>query len=242
MGAIQDINTAKPITPGIVNIWVIDLDTIDERIENYYGLLSKDERSKTKKFKFERDRNNFTVCRGVLRRLSALYLGTRPQDIKFGYSEFGKPHFIESTLKFNVSHSGNVAVIGFLEGQEIGIDVELVKTNFDVLDIANNFFSEKEIKALNELPHEIQSLAFYRCWTRKEAFIKAEGSGLSFPLDSFAVSMDSDEIATLLETVWDRKEKEKWILHSFVPSSGYRAALAVRRKVNSIEIQKWHHM
>ncbi len=143
--------------------------------------------------------------------MSGQYLDQNPKRIVFEQGQYGKPAFAdEKNLKFNISHSGDMIVLGFVKDIEIGVDVEKVKNDFDVMDIANNFFSPKEIASLTALPKDIQSLAFYCCWTRKESIIKAEGSGLSFPLDSFTVSLDDDGRAELLETKWDSSEKLKW--------------------------------
>ncbi len=240
MENIENLDAHIHSTNKVARIWVVDLIAKESNIESYYDILSDDECIRAKKFKFVNDRNKFIVCRGVLRELSAKLLDKTAQTIAFNYGEFGKPYFAhDTTLNFNVSHSGDLAVICFLDNPTFGIDIELIKNDFDVLDIATNFFSESEIMALKETPKEIQPLAFYRCWTRKEAFIKAEGSGLSFPLDSFAVSMDSDDTASLLETKWDSREKEAWELYSFIPVQHYRAALAVRGKIKSLQINHW---
>lgn len=239
---MADLDDIVPLTPETAHIWVVDLSLVDSRLVAYYDLLSEDERDRVSRFKFANDRNNYIVCRAVLRKLSAQYLKMKPQNIGFAYTDFGKPRFaLETALKFNVSHSGDFAVIGFIKNQTIGIDIELIKQDFDVLEIAHNFFSKKEIEALKHLPKYLNHLGFYRCWTRKEAFIKAEGSGLSFPLDSFSVSIDSDETASLLETNWDEKEKDKWSLYPFVPVQNYLAALAVKSKVISAVVNKWQH-
>lgn len=239
---MANLDDIVPLSPETAHIWMVDLSFVDTRSVAYYDLLSEDERDRASRFKFVKDRNNYIVCRAVLRKLSAQYLKMKPQEICFEYTDFGKPRFaLETAINFNVSHSGDVAVIGFIENQTIGIDIELIKQDFDVLEIAHNFFSKKELYALKRLPEYLNYLGFYRCWTRKEAFVKAEGSGLSFPLNSFAVSIDSDETASLLETNWDEKEKDKWTLYPFVPVQNYIAALAVKSKVISAVVNKWQH-
>lgn len=234
-------NTAA-LAAEIAQIWVVDLSLGGKNLIAYHDLLSNDERQRANSFKFAKDRNKFIVCRAVLRKLSSKYLKMKPQDIVFNYAEFGKPYFGHETLiNFNVSHSGNLAVIGFVENQTIGIDIELLKQDFDVSEIARSFFSKREIQALDGMTKEIQYLGFYRCWTRKEAFIKAEGSGLSFPLDSFAVSIDSDETASLQETNWNLLDKDRWYLYPFAPAPNYRAAMAVKGKLVSVSVQQWNH-
>jgi 4'-phosphopantetheinyl transferase len=239
---MADFDQIVPLSPEIPHIWVVELSVAEGSLVAYYGLLSKDERNRAARFKFNKDRNKYIICRGALRELSAKYLKMNPKEIVFEYSEFGKPKFTHKTsVRFNVSHSGDFALIGFIENHSIGVDIELIKYDFDVLEIAHNFFSRKEMEALQGMPINLQHIGFFRCWTRKEAFIKAEGSGLSFPLNSFAVSIHADESAVLLETDWDKEEKEKWELYPFVPVHNYRAAMAVKGKINSVVVNEWQH-
>jgi 4'-phosphopantetheinyl transferase len=133
-------------------------------------------------------------------------------------------------------------VIAFAQDVEIGIDIEFIKTDFDPLKLAESFFSKNEIIALKAQSKEELGSAFFRCWTRKEFFIKAEGSGLSFPLDKFTVSLDSDHTAELLKTDWDLSEKDKWNLFSFSPSAQYLGAIAAR--INKLEVTffEWNEL
>ena len=128
-----------------------------------------------------------------------------------------------------------MAVIGIVLNNDIGIDIEEMKAGFDVLDIASNYFSNLEIESLKKLPAIEQFKGFYKCWTRKESFIKAKAKGLSFPLDSFSVSLDSDEKVQLLETKWDKSEKELWNLFSFSPQENYIGAVSVKGNVQDIK-------
>ena len=176
----------KPLVKNQVQLWYIDFSKHVEHIPYYESLLSKDERAKALKFRFEKDKNQSIISRGALRLLSALYLNKQARDISFSYGTYEKPEYgFKSDLKFNVSHSGNMAVIGFVKHYDIGVDIEKIKTDFDVLDIAVNYFSEREILELKSLPEEKHIEGFFKCWTRKESFIKAKSQGLSFPLDAF---------------------------------------------------------
>lgn len=223
-----------------VHFWYCDFNQNEDKLEFYNSLLSKDEMTRSSKFKFNKDRECYIISRGILRLLLGSYLDIRAKDITFKYTSYGKPELaFESDLKFNISHSGNMAAFAFFRNQEIGVDIEKIKDNFDVLELAQNFFSKKEVTVLEKQPKEDLSRAFFRCWTRKESFIKAEGSGLSFPLDKFAVSLDSDEHAELLETQWDFKEKNEWQLFSFIPAIGYIAAIAVKNEVSNISYHNW---
>ena len=225
-----------------IHIWNISFEVNDNELQSYFKLLSEDEKERANRFRFFKDKKCFVVTRGALRLISSHYLNKEPEDIIFEYEDYGKPKFKHSTnLNFNVSHSGNRAVIGFVYNHTIGIDIEKVKNDFDTFEIAANFFSKAEIDALSNIPKAEQYLAFYRCWTRKEAFIKAKGSGLSFPLDTFSVSLDSDIEASLLYTQWDELEKDTWKLISFIPKEGYIAALITDSFVNNLGHFDWSH-
>ena len=222
-----------------VHCWYCSHDLNEDRIPVYKKLLSSNEVNKASKFKFVKDRNCYIISRGILRILLGKYLKKHPRDITFHYSKYGKPSLdSNSMLKFNISHSGNTTVFGFINHLEIGVDVEKIKIDFDVLDLAKNFFSQGEIKSLESRPEQLYK-SFYRCWTRKEAFIKAKGSGLSFPLDSFTVSLDDDANAKLLETHWDVTEAAGWKFFSFIPLADYISAVAVESKEASILYRNW---
>lgn len=219
-----------------VSVWFISFDVSEDKITFLSSFLSEDEILKASKFRFKKDKNCSIITRGALRFLSSKYLKENPEDIKFKYGEYGKPYYnMETKLKFNVSHSGNMAVIGFVLNDDIGVDIEEIKTDFEVFDIASNYFSKLEIETLNELPKEKHVEYFYRCWTRKESFIKAKSQGLTFPLDSFSVSIHSDKKTELLETKWDEKEKSTWKLFTFSPHQNYIGAVSVQNKISNIE-------
>ncbi|PKQ44147.1 4'-phosphopantetheinyl transferase family protein [Confluentibacter flavum] len=234
---MQPSNTKSfNLSSGMVDVWYIDVNNCKKQIPYYTSLLSTDEKLKADKFKFINDKNIFIVARGVLRVLLAKYLSINPKKVEFKYGDFGKPETINNqSINFNISHSGKMAIFGFTKSHDIGVDIEEIKNNFDVLDIANNFFSKKEIEFLNNFPTEDQTEGFYRCWTRKESFIKAKSIGLSYPLDSFSVSIDSHESAELLETQWDIKEKHNWTLFSFSPYENYIGAISVKGNVKAVK-------
>ncbi|WP_149277117.1 4'-phosphopantetheinyl transferase family protein [Pareuzebyella sediminis] len=222
---------------GKAHVWYFSIDQFSGKFDTFKNVLSHDEIDKASTFKFEKDQNISVLSRGLLKMISAEYLGIKADMIDLKYGTFGKPFYANSTsnfLKFNVSHSGNYIVLAFTKDSEIGVDVELIKRNFNVLDIAQNFFSIEEIKSLKTFEKSERVEAFFRCWTRKEAFIKAKGSGLSFPLDAFTVSLDKDN-AELLRTEWDLEERKEWRLFSFVPAKEYVGGLLVNKKIHSIE-------
>jgi len=224
---------------GKIAVWVVNKNS-GLNPKEYLHILSEAEKNKAKAFFFNSDYLNFVFSRGILRKLIGYYLNMDPKEVQFRYGTFGKPELVKpALLNFNISHSGDIILLGFSKNHSLGVDVEKIKSNFDVLDIAGNYFSSKEIKTLSSLPTSIQNLAFYRCWTRKESFIKAKGSGLSFPLDSFTVSLDTDNTAKLLETQWDPKEKLEWNMFSFVPAPEYIAAVSVHGNIKEIKLINW---
>ena len=212
-----------------MHIWYLNLSDFKDKVRDFYSLLSDDEKEKASKFRFIKDRHQFVLSRGSLRILTSRYLKKPNDDIVFSYGEFGKPEYhFKSDLKFNVSHSENMAVVGFVKHHDIGVDIENTKGDFDVLDIAQNYFSKREISALKSLPKSEHVNGFYRCWTRKESFIKAKSKGLSFPLDQFSVSLTSEQHVALLETHWDETEAKLWRLFSFSPKTNYIGAVSVK--------------
>lgn len=220
-------------------LWYFKVDEFSKEVESYVNLLCSKEITRANSFKFAKDRMVYILARGLLRILSGRYLNEIPKNIKFDYGEYGKPDYsFQTPIKFNISHSGNMIVMAFMRNCDIGVDIEKIKDDFDAIAIAQHFFSPDEIRSLKALPEKEQTHGFYRCWTRKEAFIKAKGSGLSFPLTSFSVSLDADH-ARLLRTEWDAAEKKEWQLFSFEPAHGYLGALSVRGDVQCLQHNDW---
>jgi len=179
------------------------------------------------------------MARSALRLLSSAYLDYAPNAIEFQYGTYGKPDYrLTTDLKFNVTHSGKIVALAFVRNSEIGVDVERIKTNFDVLNITENFFSLEEIKMLRQVPKKDVYRSFYRCWTRKESFIKAKGSGLNFPLASFSVSLNT-EMPELLKTEWNPEETKQWRLFSFEPITDYVGALSVHSHIQKVKYANW---
>ena len=224
---------------GAVSLWHLRFDENMPSLSTYLKVLSKDERVKADRFKFDLHRKRYIIGRGVLRMLLGRYLDCPPQSLDFKYTEYGKPYLEHGVdLNFNISHSGDRAVLAFTRDSEMGVDIEKCKSNFDHLEIAQNFFSPDEIRTLEALPEVERAAGFYRCWTRKESFIKAKGSGLSFSLTSFSVSLDPED-ATLLRTDWNPEEREQWRLASFIPEKGYLGALSIKSELRSLDHFHW---
>ncbi|MEK6278991.1 MAG: 4'-phosphopantetheinyl transferase superfamily protein [Acidobacteriota bacterium] len=215
-----------------VHIWRVSLEQPAENVERFRELLSRDEQGRADRFRFEIDRTHFVVARGCLRTLLAQYLKTVPQEIKFSYSDYGKPQLadLETNLRFNLSHSGGLALYAFTRIGEVGVDIERIRPDFADEKIARRFFSVSEVACLARLPAQARVEAFFNCWTRKEAFIKAKGMGLSLPLDQFDVTLEPSKPAALLRTKWGEDEAASWSIEAIEVGQGYVAAVAVKSR------------
>jgi 4'-phosphopantetheinyl transferase len=215
-----------------VHVWRASLDQTASRVQNYLRTLTPDERRRAARFYFARDRDHFIVARGVLRAILSSYLNRDPGQLRFCYNPQGKPYLPRESggdwLRFNLSHSHGLALLAVTRDREIGVDVEHIRSGLADEQMAERFFSPQEVAQLRALPPARQAEAFFNCWTRKEAYIKAQGVGLSLPLDQFDVSLVPGEPAALLSTRGDPHEASRWSLRELMPGSGYIAALAVK--------------
>ncbi|HEX3372085.1 MAG TPA: 4'-phosphopantetheinyl transferase superfamily protein [Candidatus Acidoferrales bacterium] len=178
------------LTDNCVHVWSVPTGG-SLKLETFTEVLSSEEKARADRFHFERDRRAFIVCRGALRRLISTYTGISAAHIGFRVGPHGKPSLKQehrTELRFNVSHSGEVALVAFSLHEELGVDVELKRTNVDFLALAQLSFSRDERAAILSCSAEDRADLFYEFWTCKEAYIKADGRGLSVPLDQFSVA------------------------------------------------------
>lgn len=218
-----------------VHVWEGALDRPPRVAARFAALLSADERDRAERFRFERDRSRYIVGRGQLRCLLARYLGALPRELRFEYGAFDKPSLAGSDVRFNLAHSGSVVLFAITRLGEIGIDVEIEDTELADERLADRFFSPAEVAVLRTLPSAERPRAFLRCWTRKEAFVKARGDGLRLALDTFDVSLDSGQPIAVLRTEWSRSEPTEWILSDLSDEgAGYIAALAIRTRASPV--------
>jgi 4'-phosphopantetheinyl transferase len=217
------------LPPDVVHLWQRTLQTSAAALEACYELLSLEERERASRYRVERPRTEFVLTRGTLRSLISGYLRRTPQSVLFRYTEHGKP-FLDGPgdLRFNVSHTDGLAFMAFVRNRDIGVDVEKIHPQRDLKQVAERFFSTRERHDLEHLSDDEMHAAFFRCWTRKEAFIKGKGEGLSLPLHEFDVSIDPNDLQALLATRPDPLEAGHWILRDVPVFPGYAAALAVR--------------
>jgi 4'-phosphopantetheinyl transferase len=215
-----------------VQLWRIDLEALGADESRWQRVLSADEAARASRFHFARDRQRFVAARAVLRTILASYLEIDAVSLRFSYSKKEKPSLGpehgDGDLRFNVTHSGGIALLAFTRQREIGVDVEQVRHDFEPDAIARRYFSQNEQNQLADLGPEEKVDAFFRCWTRKEAYIKATGDGLSLPLIQFDVSLVPGETNALLATRPDGSQAASWLLREVPAGPGYVGALCVQ--------------
>lgn len=211
-----------------VHVWQATLGRTQTEPEDFSSILAADEKARANRFVFERDRRRFIAARGMLRILLARYLGREPSRLVFQYSAYGKPFLSEdedSRLSFNLSHSHEIVLFAFSRGRRLGIDVERIRPELATEELARRFFSKHEVDALEVIPPHARTEAFYACWTRKEAYVKACGEGLHIPFETFDVSIDLGERPRLLRVASKADEPERWTVEALSPSQGYVGAV-----------------
>ena len=215
--------------PHEVHVWTVELTPARAAVEQCFAVLSADERDRAARFCFEHLRDAFTLSRGILRVLAGRYLGAGPECIAFAYAEQGKPRLAspESPLAFNLAHSGCFAVYAFATGCDVGVDIERIRAMSDQEGIVRRFFSAEEGAEWLALDEAQRAPAFFRCWTRKEAYIKAVGDGLAMPLGGFRVSFAPGAPAQLLHAAGGPATVNQWSMHNLPAPEGYAAALAL---------------
>jgi 4'-phosphopantetheinyl transferase len=229
------------LPPGAIHVWLARLDAAAGAPAAFDAVLSPDEQERADRFVFDRDRRRFATARSLLRRILAPYVGAAPADLRFSCDEYGKPSLtgLATAPAFNVSHSGEAAVFAISRAGEVGVDVEAVRPMTDAEQIAGRFFAPGEVERLRALPAALQQEGFFECWTRKEAFVKAIGEGLSHPLDSFEVTLTPGNPARLVHVDGREPDPCEWTLTALPRIPGYVGALAVRGCPETIGYHVW---
>lgn len=243
MHYFQVLPSTMTLNHNEVHVWSVSLEIPPADLTHYSRILSASERERASRFHFTKDRNQFIVAKGILRFLIGRYLGRDPSDIQFSHNTHGKPSLkctVDSkSLSFNVSHSGGRALYALSEGLPVGIDLERIRFNLTFESIAKRFFSPAEVTVFCSLQKQYRAEAFFNCWTRKEAIIKAKGIGLFLGLGLFDVSLRPGEPARLLRTRYDEGDIRNWSLHDIDAGSEFKAALAVKSIQPQISCYSW---
>lgn len=194
-------------------------------------MLSGEERRRARRFRFEKDRNRFTIGRGVLRMILASYLDTAPEQLQFSYGACGKPYVPqgcrEMPVQFSLSHSHEVSLYAFALGRNVGVDVEYVRHFPDIEQMSTRYLTERENAIFKPLPTCQRARAFFESWTRKEAYLKGIGTGLAQPPERIDASVAQEEPAPAINAQEDAMETSGWSITSFTPDPDYVAALAI---------------
>ena len=214
-----------------VHVWKADIEKLAASLHTFAAILSYEERRRAERYRFERDRVRYIIAKGVLRIIIGnYYLTIDPTQIEFCYGTHGKPflekRFGDGKFHFNQSDSNGIVLYAFAIDRQIGIDLEYIRDIVDAQSIVANNFSEYEKKSFNALPTKDKKEAFFKCWTRKEAYIKAIGKGLYYPLDQFDVSVSPNEPPKIIRIDGSSAEASKWTLADVTTHSDYSAALA----------------
>lgn len=222
--------TDVSIGPEQVHIWRISLAPAEP--ERYRATLSAEERDRADRFRADRHRRRFIVAHAALRLVLGRYLEWEPQRLVFESGPYGKPHLAfpstSPAICFNLSHSADLALLSLAVEREVGIDLEHIRPVDSLRRLTERYFAPGEQHAILNAPPEEQVTLFFRCWTQKEAVLKAIGTGLVFPLDQICLALGADGSARLESIRGDQEEAQRWWLASFEPAVGYLAAVALR--------------
>lgn len=241
LASLTNVLSVEARTFHEVVVWKIDLDENVGSLSGLERLLSEDERQRADRFHFNLDRQRYVIGRAAVRRLLGKQLRRRPEAVQLRYNSQGKPALVraegDADWRFSVAHSGGLALVAMTRHREVGIDVERVRPDVECLELARRYFSPREIAELEATPTAEQRRAFFHGWTRKEAYLKAHGTGLSLPLDQFSVSLG--RTPQLLSTEHDPSQLGLWELHSWDPAAEFVAALAVEGRGLRIRHAQW---
>ena len=244
---MQEDNWMSPpdalnLKPHQVDIWRVTLDPQPDPVQLTESTLSADETERADRFHFDTDRYRFIAAHIALRDILSRYLHCQPGELTFSLNQYGKPSLNDHKLEFNLSHSGDFALVAVTLESKVGVDVEHIRTDTELESIANRYFSPSEVSELMALTPEQRISGFFNCWARKEAYIKAHGLGLSLPLDSFDVSFAPWEPAMLLITKDEPQERSLWTLLDLKPGPGYMGALAVKGIGYRFRYWEWNQL
>jgi len=232
-----------PLLMGEIRVWIASLDLEAEPAERLSRLLSDDEQKRAARFHGRRDAGRFRVHRAALRTILGECLGVEPRVVDFRYGPQGKPELAErfdrAGLRFNASHSEGLGLYAVTMWRRVGVDIERIRPMPDLEAIAERSFSPHERQELRRLAPGDRNEGFFNCWTRKEAYIKAIGEGLSHPLDRFTVSLAPGSPVRLERVEGGPAEAGRWTLAALTPEPGYVAAVAIEGRLARLVCARW---
>lgn len=237
---IPDINIT--LQDNEAHLWLVNINKSFRDLDYYTALLSPEEKKRSGRFHFSRDKNRNIITYAVLRLLISNYINIDPAQVMYKYNQYNKPEVANrknSGLGFNLSHSGNYIIYAFSLRREVGIDIEQKREINYADSIVKRFCSEKEKTEYFSFPPEQRNEIFLCCWTRKEAYIKARGEGLNFQLNNFTVSLNPADPPALLDVSDEPFEKQKWSLYDIEVHNGYYSTLAAEGKNLILRFFKW---
>jgi 4'-phosphopantetheinyl transferase len=226
-----------PLTGREVQLYNVRLESSENNLARAFSWLSPDEVERADRFRFDQHRRAFVLGRAVLRALVASYLRIAPEEASFNYGQKGKPALCGTySLSYNVSNSGDLAAYAFTSDCEIGVDIEHSRRLVEIEGIARRFFAAEEVTELMGLSEGQRHDGFFNCWTRKEAYIKAVGDGLSVPLDSFQVTLQPGVPARMVALDGSSSAAQRWTLHAFTPAPDYAGAIAYQDRERPLTV------
>jgi 4'-phosphopantetheinyl transferase len=231
------------IAPGEVHVWTARPSSEGVSLVALEALLNPQEKSAAYRFVFERHRLNYIFAHGVLRQILGAYIDRPPGEIQFRHNAYGKPFLLEAgereRTQFNMSHSHGIVLVALTLDRRIGADVEQLRTLDSFPAIAQSNFTTQERAYISGFPPEQQQDAFYKCWTRKEAFIKAVGKGLSIPLNTFDASIPEGQPGRRITAPKEAPDVESWWLSDLSAPEGYAGAVAVEQQFDRLVYREW---
>ncbi len=226
-----------------VHVWEVSLSQVGARTATFAALLTADEKQRAASFFREEDRSRFIVAHGLLRQLLGQYLSVKPEELRFRVNAFGKPALIQTSeeqpLSFNLAHSGDVILYAVTRCRKVGIDVEQIQPDLDVMELAQSQFAEQEVRCLQAFGPNERRDVFFRIWTCKEAYIKARGQGLSLPLQGFAVTLGRNEPTQIGWSEDDPDVSKNWSVFHLDTLPGYAAAVVVEGRPVQLVSRRW---
>jgi 4'-phosphopantetheinyl transferase len=227
-----------------VHVWQVDLIAWEKAVESLHELLNPEERERAARFKFPAPRNQYVISRALLRRALGVYLKIEAREIRFRTTANAKPELAADDLRlndvrFNLSHTQGVTVFAIVRHRRVGIDVERIRADTNAMELAERFFSHPEVNWLRTQPASEQIASFFSCWTAKEAYIKAQGEGLSLPLGSFGVLPMPATTKLQLQVYDDVEESRRWSMHRLDLGPDLRAAVAVEGENCRVRLGQW---